>query len=265
MKRLIIFLMMSTALFAQETDTLYILQTTDVHGNIYPYDYFRDEPDENRGLAKIFTKVTEYRKKHPNVLLVDGGDLLQGTPMIYYFNKIETDVPNPMIFTMNYMGYDAFAVGNHDIEQGLFTYHRAQDQSDFPWLSANSLMPDGRTYFDPYTIIEYNGITIGIIGLTTPGIPMWLDKTLYPGITWTDMIETARDYAEMLRPEVDVLVGLFHAGLNEDYSGAHTDDLGLPNENASRLVAEQVPLFDVVFAGHSHQDEVNVESQEAGS
>lgn len=94
---------------------------------------------------------------------------------------------------------------------------------------------------------------------------MWLDKTLYPGVTWTDMIETAREYAEMLRPEVDVLVGLFHAGFNEDYSGAHTNSLGLPNENASRLVAEQVPLFDVVFAGHSHRDEVNVEFKETGS
>ncbi len=237
---------------AQVSDTLYILQTTDVHGHIYPYNYFKDVPADY-GLAKIYTRVIEYRKKHKNVLLLDDGDLLQGTPLIYYFNAIETDVPNPMILTLNYMGYDAFTVGNHDIEQGLFVYTRAEKESNFPWLSANSVLDDGRTFFKPYTIIEKNGLRIGIIGLTTPGIPMWLDKSHYPGITWADMVKTAKKYVPLLRPQVDVLVGLFHAGFNAGYSAKQTEKSGLPNENASRLVAEQVPGFDVIFAGHSHR------------
>ena len=239
-------------LFAQTTDTLYILQTTDVHGNIYPYNYFKDAPADN-GLAKIYTQVVQYRTHHKKVVLIDGGDLLQGTPLTYYFNTIETDVPNPMILTMNYMGYDAFTIGNHDVEQGVFVYTRAETESRFPWLSANSLLDDGRTFFKPYTIIEKNGLRIGIIGLTTPGIPLWLDKTLYPGITWVDMVETARRYVSLLRPQVDVLVGLFHAGFNAGYSAKQTAKAGLPNENASQLVAMQVPGFDVVFAGHSHR------------
>lgn len=250
----IIILLRLVLVFAQETDTLYILQTTDIHGNIYPYDYFRDEPADY-GLAKVYTKVVEFRKKHKNVILVDGGDLIQGTPMVYYFNRVETTVPHPMILTLNYMVYDAFAVGNHDIEQGLFTYLRAQSQSNFPWLSANAVLPDGATFFDPYTIIDINGIEVAILGLTTPGIPMWLDESLFPGITWTDMVETAAAYMTNLRPQADVMVGLFHAGFNEGYSAGQTEALGLPNENASRLVAEQVPGFDVVFSGHSHQPE----------
>lgn len=246
-----IFLLVSFS-SAQQTDTLYILQTTDVHGNVQDYNYFTDKPADY-GLARIYTEVARLRQEHKNVVLLDGGDLLQGTPMVYYFNQIDTDLPNPMILTLNTMKYDAFAVGNHDIEQGPAVYNRARKESAFPWLSANSVQKDGSTYFKPYTIIERNGIRIGVIGLTTPGIPMWLDKSLYPGIEWTDMVQTAKKYVALLRPQVDVLVGLFHAGFEARYSKKQTDALGLPNENASRLIAEQVPGFDVVFAGHSHR------------
>ena len=167
MKSIYIFIILTISfLSAQTIDTLYILQTTDIHGRIYPYDYYQDKPADY-GLAKIYSKVVEFRKAHQNVLLLDGGDMIQGTPMNYYFNKIESSLPNPMILTMNYMGYDAMAVGNHDIEQGLFVYNKAQRESNFSWLSANSTLPDLSTYFEPYTIYEINGIRIGIIGLTT--------------------------------------------------------------------------------------------------
>lgn len=254
--RIILFFLISLiplSLFAGApvSDTLYILQTTDVHGQVYPYNYFKDQPAPN-GLAKIYTRVKAYRRSHKNVVLVDGGDLLQGTPLVYYFNYMEPSTPNPMISAMNVMQYDAFTVGNHDIEQGPIVYNRARAQSRFPWLSANAALKDGSTYFKPYTIIKRQGLTIGILGLTTPAIPMWLEPKLYPGINWKDMVETARTFAQKLRPKVDVLVGLFHAGFEADYSKKQTEALGLPNENASALVAKQVPGFDVVFAGHSH-------------
>jgi 2',3'-cyclic-nucleotide 2'-phosphodiesterase / 3'-nucleotidase len=237
---------------AQNSQKLIILHTTDVHGNIRPYDYFRDVPSDN-GLAKVYTKVKEFRIKYKNVLLLDTGDLIQGTPMIYYFNRVEYNLPNPMIFTMNYMRYDAFAVGNHDIEQGYMTYDKALREADFPWLSANGVRQDGSTFFEPYTIIEKNGIRIGMIGLTTPAIPMWLDKSLYPGISWDDMVSSAKKWVEIVRPQVDVLIGMFHAGMNAEYSKKFTDALNLPNENASSLVAENVSVFDVILCGHSHR------------
>ena len=142
MKFIIISIFISFSfLFSQTNDTPYIRQTTDVHGNIYPYDYFNDKPADY-GLSKIYTRVIDYRKTNKNVLLVDCGDLLQGTPFGYYSNKIDKSVPNPLILTLNYMKYEAFTVGNHDIEQGLFIYQRARSESDFPWLSANSILPD---------------------------------------------------------------------------------------------------------------------------
>jgi 2',3'-cyclic-nucleotide 2'-phosphodiesterase / 3'-nucleotidase len=253
MKTIILILSLLTiTLIAQNEKPLIILHTTDVHGNIYPYNYFADEPSD-AGLAKVYTKVKEFREKNKNVLLLDSGDLLQGTPMIYYFNNIENTIYNPMILVMNYMNYDAFTVGNHDIEQGYSTYYKAMKESDFPWLSANGIKHDGSTFFKPYTIIEKNGIKVGIVGLTTPAIPMWLDESLYPGIEWKDMVSTAEKYAKLLRPKVDVLVGLFHAGMNDEYSKQYTDSQNLPNENASRLVAENVPDFDIIFSGHSHR------------
>ena len=248
----IFLLLIPILLIAQNSQKLIILHTTDVHGNIRPYDYFRDVPSEN-GLAKVYTTVKDYRNKYKNVLLLDTGDLIQGTPMIYYFNREAYDLPNPMIFTMNYMRYDAFAVGNHDIEQGYMTYDKARREADFPWLSANGVRQDGSTFFEPYTIIEKNGIRIGIIGLTTPAIPMWLDKSLYPGISWVDMVSSAKKWVEIVRPQVDVLIGMFHAGMNVGYSQKFTDALNLPNENATALVAENVPGFDVILCGHSHR------------
>ena len=243
--------LISTGL-SQTADTLYILQTTDVHGHIYPYNYYTDKPAPY-GLAKAYTKICEYRKKHANVLLIDTGDLLQGTPLAYYFDKINTTGYNPLILTLNYMGYDAFTVGNHDIEQGLPVYYKAMRHSDFPWLSANALLPDGRSFFKPYADFNVHGIKVTVLGLTTPAIPMWLDSTLYPGIRWADMVKTAAYWAPKLRKQTDVLVGSFHAGFEAGYSKQQTDRLGLPNENASLLVAKNVPLFDVVFAGHSHR------------
>jgi len=250
--KLLLLILLTIALHAQQPDTLFILQTTDVHGHIYPYNYFKGQT-ANYGLAKVFTRVSAYRLAHKNVILLDGGDLLQGTPLAYYFNNIKKNIPNPLILTLNYMGYAAMTVGNHDIEQGLFTYLRCRNEADFPWLSANSLLPDGRTFFKPYVLIQKGGLKIAVLGLTTPGIPMWLDSSFYPGITWRDMVKTAREYIKVLRPQADLVVGLFHAGLDSAYSAAQTKVLHLPNENASGMVAHQVPGFDVILAGHSHK------------
>lgn len=255
MKRIIvisILLLIFTGLFAQTKDTLYILETTDVHARIFPYNYYTDEPDEI-GFAQVYSRIQEYRKKFKNVILLDGGDAIQGTPMAYYFHKIENDKPNPIILAMNEMKYDAFAVGNHEIEQGVEVYTKAMNESEFPWLSANSTLSDSSTFFQPYTILEKDGIKIGVIGLTTPGIPTMLDTVCYPGITWTDMVKTAQKYAKIVRPKVDILVGLFHAGFDAGEDAYKSKQLGLPVANASGLVADSIPEFDLIFGGHSHR------------
>ncbi len=249
----LILLISAVMLFAEgERDTLYILQTTDIHGTIIPYDYTMDKPAE-QGLVKVYTRMKEFKEKYDNVIFVDSGDLIQGTPYSFYFNRIDTIGVHPIIQTMNYIGYDAFAVGNHEIEQGVHTYTKARDNSDFPWLSANAALDDGSTYFKPYTIVERGNFKIAILGLTTPGIPTMLDTTYYPGITWKGMVETAEKYAPALKDSVDVLIGIFHAGFDAEEDKYKKELFGLPIANASGLVAERVPGFDVVFGGHTHR------------
>lgn len=227
-------------------DTLYILETTDIHGFIYPYDYINDTEFDG-GLARIYTLVKKYRARSDKVILLDGGDMLQGTPLADYYNKILPADSNPFIEIMNFMEYDAFTVGNHDIEQGQEIYDRARAQSHFPWLAANALLAGGSVYFDPYIIINLNGVRIGILGLTTPSIPSYMDESFYPGIIWGDMVPTAEKYASLLRPNVDILVGLFHAGFIAE------EPLCSPVANASGIIAEQTPGFDIICAGHSHR------------
>ena len=123
----------------------------------------------------------------------------------------------------------------------------------FPWLAANAVNTEtGEPYFDPYYIIEKDGVKIAVLGLITPGIPMWLPEELWEGIEFEDMVETAKKWVKIIQEKEnpDLLIGLFHSGVNPNYGGVSEDTYR--NENASRLVAEQVPGFDVVFVGHDH-------------
>jgi len=234
--------------------TITLLETTDVHGNIYPYDYFKGEEDK-RGLAQAAALVKKYRQSNPYTLYFDDGDLLQGSPMTFLFNYKYAEYPNPMILALNAMKCDAFCVGNHDIEQGKAVYDKCRAESQFPWLAANSVMKEGKTYFDPYVIKEIGGVRVGILGICTPGIPLWLNEDLYPAMEFADMVETAKKWMPILRgkEKVDVVVGLFHSGTNTDYDADIALKQGVPLPNAARLVAEQVPGFDVILTGHAHQ------------
>lgn len=235
-----------------EKDTLIFLYTADIHGKIYPYDYYRDQPADF-GLARISTLVRQYRQNYEHVFLMDGGDMIQGTPLAYYYNRIDTLSPNPFILVMNHLDYDAMAVGNHEIEQGKNIYDKLREESDFPWLSANSLLPDGSPYFQPFSLLQAGDITIGVLGLTTPGIPLWHNKSLYPDIIWTDMVTTASAYWPELTAQSDLQIGIFHAGFDHTSQQEQYSSAGLPPVNASGLVAESLPGFTIIFGGHSHE------------
>ncbi len=252
MKKLIVLLLIvSSALFAQNIH-LKIIETTDTHGSIFPYDFMENQPD-NHSLAQILTYVKEQRAdKSQSVLLFSDGDLLQGTPDVYYYNYIDTTGKHLYAEVMNYMKYDVGTVGNHDIETGHKVYDKFRKELDFPWLAANAIREDnGKPYFQPYWVTEKNGVKIAVLGMITPGIPNWLPKILWTNIYFADMVETAKKWAPIIQKKEhpDLLIGLFHSGVDPYYNGAKKLYL---NENASRLVAEQVPGFDIVFVGHDH-------------
>ena len=229
-----------------------IIETTDTHGAIFPYDFTEQKP-LTHSLAHVYSYVKKERADTSQiVLLFSNGDILQGTPAVYYYNYEATNEPHLYAQVMNFMRYDAASVGNHDIETGHAVYDKFREEIDFPWLAANALDEnDGRPYFQPYQTFDANGVKIAVLGLITPAIPNWLPKILWSGIYFDDMTETARKWVKIIREKEkpDILIGLFHAGVELDYGGNNEVYM---NENASEAVAELVPGFDLVFVGHDH-------------
>ena len=233
--------------------TVKIIGTSDLHGSIFPYDFKNDIPAKT-SLMQIATYVAQERAKDQYVVLLDDGDVLQGQPVVYYYNFVKTDVPHIVPSIMNDMRYDAASVGNHDIEAGPDVYIRAGYEANYPYLAANAVdMVTGEPVIQPYTIVERDGLRIAVLGMITPYIPKWLPQNLYEGIRFEDMVDTAKKWVPIIQDveKPDMLVGLFHAGVDENYSG-NANEKG--NENASRLVARLVDGFDVIFSGHDHQD-----------
>jgi len=236
-----------------QTVKLKLIETSDVHGSLFQYDFIRGKLG-NSSLAQLDKYIEQERaKKDQSVVLLDNGDILQGQPIVYYYNFEKTNVPNIVAQVMNYMKYDVGTVGNHDIEPGHAVYDKINKEFNFPWLAANAVdIKTGKPYFKPYTIIKRDGIKIAVLGLITPAIPNWLPEKIWSGIRFDDMIETAKKWVPIIqqKEKPDLLIGLFHAGVEPGYNGA--DPKAPKNENASQLVAEQVPGFDVVFVGHDH-------------
>lgn len=251
-KSLILILIFTFSVFAQ-TVNVKIIETSDVHGAIFPYDFTENKPT-NASLARVTTYVNEQREDTNQVVfLVDNGDILQGTPAVYYYNFEKTDTLHLYADVMNYMKYDVGTVGNHDIETGHEVYDRFDKEINFPWLAANAInTKTNEPYFKPYTVLERKGIKIAVLGLITPAIPKWLPEKIYSGIRFEDMIETARKWVKIIKEKEhpDLLIGLFHAGVDYTYGGENENTY--KNENASKLVAEKVPGFDIVFVGHDH-------------
>lgn len=236
-----------------QTVKLRLIETSDVHGALFPWDFINDKPAAT-SLAQVYTYVQEQRAdKSQSVILLDNGDILQGQPLVYYSNFEKTNEEHIVARVMNYMKYDAATVGNHDIEPGHLVYDKIEKEFNFPWMAANAVdTKTGQPYFVPYTILNRDGVKIAILGLITPGIPMWLPEKIWSGIEFQDMIVSARKWVKIIneKEHPDVMIGLFHAGVEANYNGQTADMVG--NENAAQLVAEQVPGFDVILVGHDH-------------
>lgn len=232
----------------EEEVTLKLVETSDVHGSYFPYDFIRRQPTKG-SLARVSTYVNGQRKTYGDrLILVDNGDILQGQPVAYYYNYIDTASVHVNAAMLNYMGYDVATMGNHDVETGHAVFDRWVKQCRFPVLGANILDAEtGEPYLPPYHIIERGGVKVAVLGMITPSIPSWLPEKLWSGLKFEDMETCARKWVKVIREKEnpDVLVGLFHAGPE----GNRLDNV---IENGSRLVAENVPGFDVVFMGHDH-------------
>ena len=237
-----------------------VLGTTDLHGNIFPIDYYTNKPD-NRGLAKIATLIKQVRRETPNVVLIDSGDTIQGTPLEYYHNKKNNQPRDPMMLAMSALGYDAMAVGNHEYNFGLQVLEKARSEAKFPWLSANTYNKGtNKTHYDPYVVKEIAGVRIAVLGLTTPGVPVWENAPNYAGLEFHDPLVEAKKWVPVLRGKerADVVVIAMHMGLEQDLRTGEVNPGQVLNENRAIAIAQQVPGVDLIFMGHTHRDNPSV-------
>ncbi len=239
---------------ATQTKTITLLDTTDSHGHLLPWDYYTNRP-ANLGLAKIATLVKEARTEAPDALLLDCGDSTEGTPFAYYFARKDTAKPNPEIAAFNAMHYDAMAVGNHEFNFGLDEMWKAKRESSFPWLAANikQTYTSGVPYMRPYVIKNVAGIRIGIVGFVTPGIPRWEIPEHYQGYEFEPITESAKTVIPEVRKQVDLLVVVMHSGIDRN-PDTDTPPSRPDIENAVWELAEQEPGIDVIFFGHTHRE-----------
>ncbi|MEV0904781.1 bifunctional metallophosphatase/5'-nucleotidase [Streptomyces hokutonensis] len=248
--------------------SLTVLGTTDLHGHVFNWDYFKDAEYSDAkgnamGLARVSTLVNQIRqeKGRRNTLLLDAGDTIQGTPLTYYFAKVDPITAkggpvHPMAQAMNAIGYDAAALGNHEFNYGIETLRKFEDQCRFPLLGANAL--DAKTLkpaFPPYFIKKFQvpgapPVKVAVLGLTNPGIAIW-DKAYVQGkLTFPGLEEQAAKWVPKLRSMgADVVVVSAHSGS----SGTSSYGDQLPYvENSAALVAQQVPGIDAILVGHAH-------------
>ncbi|EPS0982952.1 2',3'-cyclic-nucleotide 2'-phosphodiesterase [Vibrio vulnificus] len=240
-----------------ETIKLRIIETTDIHTNVMDYDYYKDKPSQQIGLTRAATLVKQARGEVVNSVLVDNGDLIQGSPMGDYMaaKGIKAGEVHPVYKAMNQLSYDVGNIGNHEFNYGLEFLAETINDADFPYVSANVFdKKTGKHYFKPYIIKDHtfkdvNGeehtIKVGYIGFVPPQIMVWDKKNLEGKVFAKDIKETAEELVPQMKKEgADVIVAIPHSGVS-------SDPYKIGAENSVYYLSE-VDSIDAIAFGHSH-------------
>ncbi|MGX6969455.1 5'-nucleotidase C-terminal domain-containing protein [Vagococcus bubulae] len=251
----------------EKEKNLTILGTTDVHGNIWNYSY-EDNKEAGNGLAKVATYANSVReeKGKENVILVDNGDIIQGTILtddLYNVNPDLLKLEHPIIKAMNVIGYDSMTLGNHEFNFGQDVIKKLVKEATFPLLSANTyIKKDGKHLVEPYTVVEKNGLKVAILGMTVPDVPLW-DGPRVEKLTFKGLEEEAKKQVKIIeeKEKPDVIIASIHAGLDNSRA-----------ESAAINVVKNVTEIDAFIVGHDHKtiatkikDANGVEKPVAGS
>lgn len=244
-----------------QTMELRVVETSDVHGSFFPYDFLNRRPKAG-SMARVSSYVNSLRKQYGDrLLLLDNGDILQGQPLSYFSNYIDTTDMNIAAQVINYMRYDAETIGNHDVEPGHQVYDKWVGEVNCPVLGANVIdTRSGQPYLKPYVMLNRGGVRIAVLGMLTPAIPNWLSQDIWSGLRFDEMVATARHWMKVIREDekADVVIGLFHSG---KAGGIVTPQY---EEDASEHVARDVPGFDLVLFGHDHTRHNDIVVNSAG-
>ena len=242
---------------------LRIMETTDLHVHVFPYDYYADKPIDTVGLARTASLIKEIRDEATNSLLIDNGDFLQGNPMgdyIAYERGMKDGDTHPVIQAMNTLGFDASTLGNHEFNYGLDFLMKSLAGANFPVVNANVALELGsdptkdKTLIPPYVILDHkvtdgtgaeHDIKVGLIGFVPPQVMGWDRRHLEGNVQARDILETAKAYLPQIKEEgADIVIVLSHSGIGS----ADASD-GMENASVPLAGLEGV---DAILTGHSH-------------
>ncbi|MFZ7946217.1 bifunctional metallophosphatase/5'-nucleotidase [Neobacillus sp. 19] len=235
---------------------LVIIETSDIHGNVLPINYGNNQ-ETNAGIAKLAHLIKVEKQKYDYNVLIDNGDVIQGTPLTYQYAKFLHDKKNPMISILNSLDYDAAIIGNHEFNYGMGLLKKAVRESNFPWLSANIFSKETNQPFlgRPYLIKEFdNGLEVAVLGVTTHYIPNWENPSHIEELRFEDVLETTRKWVQYLQEHetYDLLIVSYHGGFERDLSSGESTE-PLTGENQGYRLCHEVKGIDVLLTGHQHR------------
>ena len=218
-----------------ETKRLRVLATSDMHGMFVPWDYALDAEVKSGSVARLATAIKELRDE--NTLLVDAGDTIQDNMADLFL----VDEVHPMIACMNALGYEIGVTGNHEYNYGMDVLRKSIASFSGKVITGNVIDENGEPIADGYTILDKGGVRVGLIGMVTPNIVHW-DEANLEGCVVSDPVEETRKIIDQIKGDVDVLIGVMHMGLDNEY--------GVPHSGV-RDIAEACPEFDLIVAAHT--------------
>lgn len=226
-----------------------VIHTSDVHGAVTPNDY-ASMKEKNQGLAKVSTLLKRVRKPHS--LLIDGGDIIQGNPLVYYHQKESMEAVHPMARVMNALHYDYYTIGNHEFNYGIKNLETYIDHSNATLLNSNIMANHVPKWGKPYDIVDIDGLKIGVIGVTTHYIPNWEQPSVIEGLAFLDAYETTKHWVNKIREHVDFLIVNYHGGFERDLETNEllVEDTG---ENQGWKMLHSIDGIDLLLTGHQHR------------
>ena len=232
-------LALPAAAAVEESKTVTILQTSDLHGMVNPYDYASNKVSKT-SLAHAATIIKAERSKDPNLLLLDTGDTTQAN----YIQEFLNENPNPIIGALNYLDYDAWTLGNHEFNFGFSYVTKEISEFEGVTLAGNIYKADGSRWIDAYHIFDVDGVKVAVFGIDAPHVPQWekTDPTHYDNMTFTSPMEETGKILKELDGKADVVIGSIHYGLEGEYG----------TEGVRALAETYGDRIDALLIGHAH-------------
>ncbi|WP_102272042.1 bifunctional metallophosphatase/5'-nucleotidase [Cytobacillus massiliigabonensis] len=233
-----------------------ILVTSDLHGHVFPHNY-RNNREVSIGLAKLATMIHRERESYDYSILIDNGDLIQGTPLTYYYSRFMKEGIHPMVNILNHLNYDCAVIGNHEFNFGIEVLQAAIKDSNFPWLSANTIQYGMKNcaFGRPYVVKVFeNGLRVAILGITTHYIPNWENPKHIAGLQFEDAFISTKKWVKFIQKyeTYDLLIISYHGGFEREPStGEETENMS--GENQAYAICEEIAGIDVLLTGHQHR------------